>query len=157
VFTQLIKRIAPRNDTATQTLILAHRQELVQQAYQHCRRAYPDSLVEIELGKEHASGAADITVASVQSITSRGRIEKFNPLQFKLVLIDEAHHAVSPTYLNVLSHFALGKEQVGPHSPVLVGVSATMSRNDGLSLVKAFDDIVFHMLVSSIAVESAFN
>jgi superfamily II DNA or RNA helicase len=83
----------------------------------------------------------------VQSITSRSRIRKFNPLRFKLVLIDEAHHAVSPTYLNVLSHFTLGKDQVGAHSPVLVGVSATMSRNDGLSLVKAFDDIVFHMLV----------
>jgi ATP-dependent helicase IRC3 len=157
VFTQLIKRIVPRDSTATQTLILAHRQELVQQAYQHCRRAYPDSSVEIELGKEHASGAAEITVASVQSINSRGRIKKFNPLHFKLVLIDEAHHAVSPTYLNVLSHFSLRKEHVGPHSPVLVGVSATMSRNDGLSLVKAFDDIVFHMLVSSAVMNTVFD
>jgi ATP-dependent helicase IRC3 len=146
VFTQLIRRIPPRTDTATQTLILAHRQELVQQAFRHCVRAYPDKSVEIELGKERATGVADITVASIQSINSKNRIEKFDPSHFKLVLVDEAHHAVSPTYLNVLKYFNLHK--VEEDSPVLVGVSATLLRNDGLGLGSVFDHIVYHKLVS---------
>lgn len=134
----------PRPD-ATQTLILAHRQELVAQAYRHCKLAYPEKCIEIEKGKNHASGVADITVASMQSITSQDRIEKFDPSRFKLVLVDEAHHIVAPNYLRILEHFGL--RPVKDDSPVLVGVSATMSRFDGLSLGAAIDIIVYHKYV----------
>ncbi|TID26717.1 14-3-3 protein [Venturia nashicola] len=142
VFTQLIDRVPPRNVTANQTLILAHRQELVDQAYRHCALAYPDKHIEIELGKSHASGAAEITVASMQSITSKDRIQKYDPTAFKLVLVDEAHHIVAPKYLEILEHFGLRNLQ--DDSPALVGVSATMSRFDGLKLGAALDHIVYH-------------
>lgn len=129
---------------ATQTLILAHRQELVSQAYNHCTLAYPHLTTEIELGKSHASGYADITVASMQSITSKDRIEKFDPTRFKLVLVDEAHHIVSTNYLKILEHFGLREEGGKADGPVLVGVSATMARFDGLRLGSAIDHIVYH-------------
>jgi hypothetical protein len=132
VFTQLIDRIPPRNATSNQTLILAHRKELVDQAYRHCRLAYPEKTIEVEQGKVHASGVADITVASMQSITSKDRIGKFDPASFKLVLVDEAHHIVAPKYLEILKHFHLRPLQ--DDSPLLVGVSATLSRFDGLQL-----------------------
>jgi len=142
IFTQLIDRIIPPNELATRTLILAHRRELVVQAADHCKRAYPEKEIEIELGNSHAKGTADITVASVQSITSGERIQKFDPQLYKLVLVDEAHHIVSPTYLKVLEYFGLR-----PHkkdAPALVGVSATFSRFDGLKLGSAIDHIVYH-------------
>ena len=66
--------------------------------------ALPDKTVDIELGNNHASGAADITVASVQSITSGDRMAKFDPDRFKLVLVDEAHHIVPPKHLEVLEY-----------------------------------------------------
>jgi len=90
----------------------------------------------------HASGAADITVASLQSIISGDRIDKFDPSRFKLVLVDEAHHIVSSAYMRTLDYFGLSKAQ--PKSPALVGVSATMSRFDGLRLGSAIDHIVYH-------------
>ncbi|KAI0132345.1 P-loop containing nucleoside triphosphate hydrolase protein [Xylariales sp. AK1849] len=142
IFTQLIDRIKPMSNGASQTLILAHRRELVEQAARHCTSAYPGKTVDIEMGNMHASGAADITIASVQSITSGDRISKFNPKQFKLVLVDEAHHIVAPGYLRTLEHFALDKKRDG--SPALVGVSATFSRFDGLRLGAAIDEIVYH-------------
>jgi len=127
---------------ATQTLILAHRRELVEQAAKHCAAAYPHLRVEVEMGNLHASGLADITIASVQSITSRDRLEKFDPKRFKLVLVDEAHHIVAPGYLRTLAHFGLEKKRAD--SPALVGVSATFSRFDGLRLGAAIDEIVYH-------------
>ena len=142
IFTHLIDRIQPLSDTATQTLILAHRRELVEQAARHCTSAYPERTVELELGKLTASGTADITIASLQSITSRDRLLKFDPSRFKLVLVDEAHHIVAPGYLKVLKHFGLSEKQ--PSSPHLVGVSATFSRFDGLRLGAAIDEIVYH-------------
>ncbi|PQE29107.1 DEAD DEAH box helicase protein [Rutstroemia sp. NJR-2017a BBW] len=142
IFTQLIDRIKPHAEGAVQTLILAHRQELVEQAARHCQNAYPDKRIEIEMGNMHASGYADITVASIQSIASRDRIEKFSPDRFKLVLVDEAHHIVAPGYLKTLAHFGLSEKR--EDSPALVGVSATLSRTDGLRLGAAIDHIVYH-------------
>ncbi|KAG6004155.1 hypothetical protein E4U21_001372 [Claviceps maximensis] len=143
VFTQLIDRVNARPDGGgDRTLILAHRRELVEQAARHCQLAYPDKTIEIEMGTIHASGAADITIASVQSITSKDRLEKYSPRDFKLVLVDEAHHIVAPGYLKTLNHFGLGQKQ--RDSPTLVGVSATFSRFDGVKLGAAIDEIVYH-------------
>ncbi|PBP24792.1 DEAD/DEAH box helicase [Diplocarpon rosae] len=141
IFSHLIDRVRPRKE-ADQTLILAHRQELVEQAARHCINAYPTKKVEIEMGSMHASGLADITVASIQSIVSGDRISKFDPKNFKLVLVDEAHHIVAPGYMKTLDYFGLSSAQ--PDSPALVGVSATLSRFDGLKLGAAIDQIVYH-------------
>lgn len=94
------------------------------------------------MGNVKASGIADITVASLQSIISGDRLLKFDPSRFKLVLVDEAHHIVAPGYLRTLEHFGLRQKQVD--SPHLVGVSATFSRADGLRLGAAIDEIVYH-------------
>ena len=145
IFTQLIDRVEPPNPNATQTLILAHRRELVEQAARHCTAAYPTKSIDIEMGSNHASGAADITVASVASMVSRGRVEKFDPSRFKLVLVDEAHHIVARGYMQVLEHFGLHER--GSSTAALVGVSATMSRFDGLALGAAIDHIVYHKYV----------
>ncbi len=94
------------------------------------------------MGDIHASGAADITVASVRSLVSGDRLSKYNPDRFKLLLVDEAHHIVAPGYLQVLEHFGLEKKR--ETGPALVGVSATFSRFDGLRLGTAIDHIVYH-------------
>ena len=94
------------------------------------------------MGTTHASGAADITIASVRSIVSGDRISKFKPCRFKLVLVDEAHHIVAPGYLETLEYFGLLQPKAT--SPALVGVSATLSRFDGLRLGAAIDHIVYH-------------
>ncbi|KAF4976397.1 hypothetical protein FZEAL_6926 [Fusarium zealandicum] len=142
IFTQLIDKVQPVSSNARQTLILAHRRELVEQAAHHCQRAYPDKKIEIEMGNVHATGTADITIASVQSIISQQRLRKFDPSHFKLVLVDEAHHIVAPGYLKTLRHFGL--EEKREDSPNLVGVSATFSRFDGVRLGAAIDEIVYH-------------
>jgi ATP-dependent helicase IRC3 len=94
------------------------------------------------MGETHASGFADITVASVRSMDSGDRISKYIPNRFKLVLVDEAHHIVAPGYMRTLEHFGL--DSLRQTSPALVGVSATFSRFDGLRLGAAIDHIVYH-------------
>ncbi|KAJ6186182.1 hypothetical protein N7519_007483 [Penicillium mononematosum] len=141
IFTQLISRIPPRDAKATKTMIIVHRRELVEQAAKHCSLAYPDKTVEIEMGKNVATGAGDIIIASVQTL-ARGRMYKFDPSAFKLVLVDEAHHIVAKSYREALGHFGLNEPSA--NGPVLVGVSATFSRFDGLKLGAAIDHIVYH-------------
>ncbi|KAK5175488.1 putative ATP-dependent helicase IRC3 [Saxophila tyrrhenica] len=146
VFSHLIDAVPPPNQDATQTLILAHRRELIEQAAQTCRNIYPDKIVDVEMADMHATGLADITVASVQSITSGDRLSRYDPRRFKLVLVDETHHIVASTYHTVLEYFGLAtKEDAERGVTALVGVSATFSRADGLSLGAAIDHIVYHM------------
>jgi ATP-dependent helicase IRC3 len=148
IFTHLIDRI-PAVNNASQTLILAHRRELVEQAARHCTQAYPNKRVDIEMGNHHASGAADITVASIQSIMSGDRLHKFDSSKYKLVLVDEAHHIVSAQYLALLERFGLryGADWTKVAAPALVGVSATFSRFDGRKLGSVIDHIVYHRYV----------
>ncbi|KAI4208982.1 MAG: hypothetical protein LQ351_008044 [Letrouitia transgressa] len=144
IFTQLIDRVDAPENGASQTLILVHRRELVEQAARHCANAYPTKTIEIEMANLHASGKADITVASVRSITSGDRILKYDPRNFKLVLVDEAHHIVASSYMQTLRHFGLLQLMSASQNPALVGVSATFSRFDGLRLSDAIDHIVYH-------------
>lgn len=116
----------------------------MEQAARHCTDAYPDKSIDIEMGSLHASGTADITIASVRSITSKDRLMKYDPEMFKLVLVDEAHHIVAPTYMETLRHFGILNSTNLTHSPALVGVSATLSRLDGLRLSDAIEHIVYH-------------
>ena len=114
----------------------------MEQAARHCTDAYPTKRIEVEMGNIHASGVADITIASVMSITSGDRISKFKPEHFKLVLVDEAHHIVASGYMKTLRYFGLLEPT--EKSPALVGVSATLSRFDGVKLGAAIDHIVYH-------------
>lgn len=145
IFSHLLDRFPAPTSDATQTLILAHRRELVEQAARHCREQYPEKHVDVDMANQRASGLADITVASINSIVSPDRIRRYDPGRFKLVVVDEAHHIVAPTYLKVLEHFGLIEINSKKTSPTaLVGVSATFSRLDGKELGLAIDDIVYH-------------
>ena len=94
------------------------------------------------MGNSVATGQGDIIIASIRTLLSKDRIQKFNPNLFKLVLVDEAHHIVAPSYRIALGH--LGLNEPSRDCPALVGVSATMSRFDGLKLGAAIDHIVYH-------------
>ena len=105
------------------------------------------------MGSLNASGLADITVASVQSVVSGERLLRYDPSRFKLLLVDEAHHIVAPSYLDILRHFKLlEKNNDSQGDTALVGVSATFSRSDGLRLGAAIDHIVYHKYVTEIYV-----
>lgn len=112
------------------TLFLAHREELIQQAQEEIETLFPFETGIIkgsrfEIGKR-------IIIASVQTLYNR--IDRIDPNTFDLVIIDEAHHYVSPTYLKTVRHF----------TPKLqTAWTATPKRLDGLSLSNIAQEIVF--------------
>ncbi|ODV88754.1 hypothetical protein CANCADRAFT_16551, partial [Tortispora caseinolytica NRRL Y-17796] len=140
IFSHLIDRFTVDDPLRSQTLVLVHRKELVFQAATHCANAYPNKTIEIEMGKSHASGTADITIASIQSLS--GRLEKYDPNSIKLVIVDEAHHAVAASYTSILEYLGIRHKSDSPMA--LVGFSATLSRHDGLKLGSVMDKIVYH-------------
>ncbi|SGY41794.1 BQ5605_C003g02559 [Microbotryum silenes-dioicae] len=111
MFTALIPRLPPRifSDQpprvleARRVLIVVGAVHLVHQTAQTVKRFLPDASVEIEQGEFHASGSADVTIASCQSLEKR--LDSYVPSTFKALIIDEAHHSVAETYLKIARHF----------------------------------------------------
>lgn len=108
-------------------LILAHREELIEQA----RDKYYGMFGELP-GKIKASEneIRRVTVGSVQTMMRRN----YDAGTFGTIIIDEAHHAVSASYQKLLQQF--------PDAKVL-GVTATPDRGDKKSLAAYFDGIAY--------------
>ncbi|KAF9401800.1 hypothetical protein BGZ94_005094, partial [Podila epigama] len=143
IFSHLMKQVPSPFPGATKTLILAHRQELLEQTRNHVLRTGTGLTVSIDQGKRMADMQADVIVASVPSLGRLGtpRLLKYNPREFKCIIIDEAHHAAADSYGRILEHFGANV----PETHIFVyGCSATVRRHDGLKLGGVFDHISFH-------------
>jgi ATP-dependent helicase IRC3 len=94
--------------TRGRVLIIAHREELLDQARAKLLEANPHLTIGIEQGARTAPPGVDVVLGSIQTFAvSPQRLEKIQPDTFSLVVVDEAHHATAPTYVKVLSRFGL--------------------------------------------------
>lgn len=141
IFTHLIDQVKSLPGQGNQTIILVHRRELAFQAAETCKRTFPDKLVQVEMGDFKADPNADIIIASVQTLIT-GRYKNFNPDDFKMVVIDECHHAAADSYRQVLNYFNINDAD---SKIALVGFSATLRREDEKNLDETFDKIAFHL------------
>jgi ATP-dependent helicase IRC3 len=113
---------------AKRTMVLAHRDELLKQAAEDARSM--GFTVEIEKAESVASPDCQIVVASVQSLRN-GRLAKFDPNDFDLIIIDECHHSACESYLRIVEHFNLS---------TILGFTATPFRSDQQNLLNVFTD-----------------
>jgi superfamily II DNA or RNA helicase len=94
-------------------LVLAHREELLLQARDKFRSIDPELKAEIEQASAHASSDAKVVIASVPTLARSGaRLSRFRPEEFSIVVVDEAHHAVAPSYRPIFDHFGLFEPHV---------------------------------------------
>lgn len=117
VFNEIARQKAPG------VLILAHRDELIEQA----RQKFGGDTGKI---KADENSVLPVTVGSVQTMCRR----TYDSDLFSTIIVDEAHHAVSPSYQSILRQF--------PDAKVL-GVTATADRADKKNLGQYFDGIAY--------------
>lgn len=118
-------------------LVLAHREELITQAANTLERAglFPG----VERADSHARSAFEpnVVVASVQTLHAK-RLQTWDPDYFRLIVVDEAHHATAKSYQRIIKHFRRAK---------LLGVTATPDRADDDSIASVFDSIAYEMTI----------
>lgn len=119
-------------------LVLAHREELIDQAVEKLRAANPGRAIGVEMAEASAAPDDSIVVGSVQSLVKR--LAKYDPAAFKVIVTDEAHHAPAPTYRTIYEH--LGALNGG--GVLHCGFTATAKRGDGVGLAGVFSKVVFH-------------
>lgn len=149
------------------TLFFVHRDEIVQQAAATFRAVNPGLMVSIEQGNSHANRFSDVVVASIQTLAAvkhrRLRdLVRYRP--FNVVFCDEAHRAAGATYRTALVHLGflppedatdeeISVEQLqvnvkdwderAPKDRLLIGLTATPNRSDGVGLSAVFQSIAF--------------
>ncbi len=142
LFASIIEQIQPGR-----ALVAAHRSELIWQARDKIQ-AVTGLRADVEMGeyKSKTEGdlfhpSAQVIVATIQTLTSGGdgggRMTKFDPMDFDLLIIDEAHHAVSTSYKKMIEYFLQN-----PKLKVFF-CSATPDRSDEEALGQVCDTVAF--------------
>lgn len=147
VFASLIHRfvndvtaagLCTKATTGRRVIVLAHRDELVDQAIAKIRAIAPD----LNVGKVKASVneiTADVMVCSVQTLTGQRRLLKLLASQqdhgpVGLIITDECHHAAAASYGKIYAAFP---------DALQLGVTATMARGDRVGLGNVWEDVVY--------------
>ncbi len=120
-------------EPGTKACILAHRDELTGQNRQKFGRVNPGISTSVFDAREK-SWAGRATFAMVQTLSRDGHLDAMPTLD--LLVIDEAHHAASPSYRRVI-------ERVQARNPqaAVCGLTATPNRGDGKGLRKVFSNV----------------
>lgn len=126
--------VAKKRTTRGRVLILAHREELLDQARDKIKLSCGMDCSIEKAEKSCIDSPELITVGSVQTLMSEKRLSRFAPDYFKTIIVDEAHHALAKSYQNVLQHF--------PDAKVL-GVTATPDRGDMKKLGEYFESLAY--------------
>jgi len=135
IFSDIARRSAEKGNGV---LVLAHRGELIEQAASKLSDACGGSPVAIEKADAHwddDGGDNPLCVASVQTLQGE-RLDRFPLDTYKVLIVDEAHHAVSESYRRIIDrHMGNGG--------YLLGVTATADRADKRGLAEVFDSIAY--------------
>ncbi|WP_077729908.1 DEAD/DEAH box helicase [Methylocaldum sp. 14B] len=113
--------------------ILAHRDELTAQNREKFGRVNPGLTTSVFDAKEK-SWAGRATFAMVQTLSRDAHLDAMPTLD--LLVVDEAHHAASPSYRRVI-------DRVLSRNPkaLIFGATATPARSDGKGLREVFSNV----------------
>lgn len=131
-----IHNLSIQNKKAYKVLILAHRQELIKQISENIGIRYGIAHGKI-MSKNWEEDYYPTQVASVQTLIRR--LDKWGDKKFDFIIIDEAHHALAPTYVKICKEFPDAK---------ILGVTATPYRMSKLSFRSLFDELIVSASIS---------
>ena len=124
-------------------MMIAHRAELIYQADDHIQKIC-EVESDIEMGPEWATSfaefKADVVISTVQTqVAGRegGRMTRFDPNEFSLLIIDEAHHAPAETYKRIIKYY-----RQNPALKIL-GLTATPDRKDKKAMGQIFEEVAY--------------
>ncbi len=120
-------------------LFVAHRKEIIDQTARTIRRHLPGIKVQIEQGTRTAHGNGAIVLASVQSLVRRK--ENYDPKAYALIICDECHRALAPSWGEVIDYFHTQADR----DTLLLGMTATPQRTDGKSALDVFGRTAFEI------------
>ncbi len=135
-----VTAVADAKAVGKKTLFLAHRNELITQAYDTFSEMWNDAEVNMYAAESKAN-YGDVVCGSIQSVNAN--LKQFDPEEFDYIIIDEAHHSAADSYKKILGYFK---------PEFTLGLTATPERADGEQILDLFKNVA-HKLDLQTAVE----
>ena len=110
-------------------LFLAHREQILKQAYKTFAKIIPDIQYGI-LSANHKDFHKPYLFATINMLNKEENLTQFTPTHFDYIIIDETHRAGANSYLKILNYF---------QPQFLLGMTATPERTDGFDIYQLFD------------------
>ena len=126
----------------SKALILAHRDELTSQNEKKFLRINPEISTSV-FDAKRKSFAGQAVFGMVQTLSRRENLELIPIIH--LLVIDEGHHSVSPSYRNIIN----GIKEKNP-SVLVYGVTATPNRGDKKDLGDIFSNVADQITISEL-------
>ncbi len=127
------------------TLILSHREELIQQTYQKVKLVWSDADIGI-CKAERNEIDHQIVIGSVATCHKSKRLTQLKQQGFEVLIVDEAHHAAADSYKKIIEELGFTTNK----NKLLVGFTATPERNDKKGLLDIFEKITFSRSISTL-------
>lgn len=126
------------------TLLLAHRQELIDQAKDKFQLYWPQADIGICMGERNEINH-QVVIGSIQSCSRPKRLERLRLEGFQVLMVDEAHHIASDSYQSVINALGFNSDP----EKLLLGVTATAQRSDKIGLGDTFEKITYSRSIST--------
>lgn len=140
LFSAVCKSAQPKR-----AMVIAHREELIFQARDKIEH-FSGLSCGIEMGERWVNnslfGETPVVVSTIQTQNSahgdRKRMSRFKPIDFGVLIIDEAHHATADSYRNLINYYIHNNPDIK-----VLGVTATPDRADEMALGQVFQSVAF--------------
>ncbi|WP_035454832.1 DEAD/DEAH box helicase [Agrilactobacillus composti] len=131
VFAKVIEDAVRKGE---RVLVLAHRGELLDQAADKLQTATGLKTATEKAEETSLNSFYRVVVGSIQTLQREKRLHQFSKDYFDTIVVDEAHHAISPGYQKVLQYFDQAQ---------VLGVTATPDRGDMRNLGSYFESLAY--------------
>ena len=129
-------------------LFLVHRNQIAKQAKRSFQNVFGKTTSMGLLTGQYQDYDADYLFATVQTLSKKETLEKYDPTSFDAIIIDEAHHSSANSYTKIMDYF----------TPLLwLGMTATPDKRDDALGGKNIYEIFQHQIAYEIRLQDAME
>jgi superfamily II DNA or RNA helicase len=119
-----------KNLKINRLLFIVHRENIARKSLESYKNIFGDSKTYGIFSGVEKDTDKDFIFSTIQTLSKRENIERFNEYDFDYIIIDESHRAGANSYQIIFSHFK---------PKFLLGMTATPERTDGFDIFKLFN------------------
>ncbi|OLR59401.1 NgoFVII family restriction endonuclease [Anaerostipes sp. 494a] len=121
---------ALRDMNPKKALFIVHREQIAKQAIQSYKNVFGDTKTFGLLSGNVKEYEADYLFSTMQMMAKQETLERFDPEEFEIIIIDEVHRAGAESYQRILSYFK---------PKFWLGMTASPERTDDYDIFELFD------------------
>jgi superfamily II DNA or RNA helicase/HKD family nuclease len=111
-------------------LFIVHRENIARKSLESYKMIFGESKTYGIFSGDEKDTKKDFIFSTIQTLSKKENIERFNESYFDYIIIDESHRAGANSYQTIFSYFK---------PKFLLGMTATPERSDGFDIFKLFD------------------